>query len=87
MAQIEYIKDLYENEGMSLREIASVTGKNFRTVQKYAYQTNWNKSEPTRINPEEYPILGEYIPIINDWLENDEREPRKQRHTIASALR
>jgi transposase len=34
------------------------------------------------MEPEDYPILGEYIPIINEWLEQDEREPRKQRHTI-----
>jgi transposase len=27
-------------------------------------------------------VLGEYIPIIDEWLEQDEREPRKQRHTI-----
>lgn len=27
-------------------------------------------------------MLGESIPIINEWLEQDEREPRKQRHTI-----
>jgi transposase len=82
MAEIEYIKDLYENEGLSLREIAKRTKKDFRTVQKYAYQNNWNRSGERKMQPEEYPILGEYIPKINEWLEQDEREPRKQRHTI-----
>jgi hypothetical protein len=33
MAQIEYIKHLYECEGKSLREIAKELGLNFRTVQ------------------------------------------------------
>jgi transcriptional regulator with XRE-family HTH domain len=42
MPQIEYIKDLYENEGLSLREIARRTRMDFRTVQKYAYLDNWN---------------------------------------------
>lgn len=38
MAQIEYIKDLYENEELSSREIARRTGHSFKTVRKYAYQ-------------------------------------------------
>ena len=37
MAQIDYIKDLYENEDLSLREISRRTGHSFQTVQKYAY--------------------------------------------------
>jgi transposase len=79
---MEYIKDLYENEGLSLREIAKRTHTDFRTVQKYAYRNNWNPPVEPAMGPEEYPVLGEYIPTINEWLEHDEREPRKQRHTI-----
>ena len=82
MTQVEYIKDLYENEGLSLREIARRTNKDFRTVQKYAYRNNWNPPVEPKMQPEDYPVLGEYIPTINAWLEQDEREPRKQRHTI-----
>jgi transposase len=82
MPQVEYIKDLYENEGLSLREIAKRTHMDFRTVQKYAYRNNWNPPAEPNMKPEEYPVLGEYIPTINEWLEQDEREPRKQRHTI-----
>jgi len=82
MTQIEYIKDLYENEGLSLREIARRTGKDFRTVQKYAYRDNWNPPVEPKMRPEDYPVLGNYIPTINEWLEQDESEPRKQRHTV-----
>jgi transposase len=82
MAEIEYIKDMYENEGLSLREIARRTKKDFRTVQKYAYCNNWSPAVKVSMEPESYPILGKYIPQINEWLEADEREPRKQRHTI-----
>jgi transposase len=81
MPQVEYIRDLYENEGKSLRAIARETHKDFRTVQKYAYRDNWNPPVQPKMLPEEYPVLGEYIPTINDWLEQDEKEPRKQRHT------
>jgi len=87
MPQVEYIKDLYENEGLSLREIARRTHTNFRTVQKYAYRNDWNPPVEPKMLPEEYPVLGEFIPTINDWLEQDEREPRKQRHTITRVFK
>ena len=83
MAQIEYIKYLYENEGLSLREIARRTNKDFRTVQKYAYRNDWNPPAVLKMDPGDYPVLGEFIPKIDKWLEQDEREPRKQRHTIS----
>jgi transposase len=82
MAQVEYIKHLYENEGKSLREIAKALRMNFRTVQKYAYRNDWNPPVLPNTNPAGFPVLGAYIPIIDEWLEQDEREPRKQRHTI-----
>lgn len=82
MAQIEYIKHLYESEGKSLREIAKIVGKSFRTVQKYAYTNDWNPKVEVNTAPENYPMLGAYIPFIDQWLEQDMREPRKQRHTI-----
>ena len=43
MAQQEYIKDLYENEEVSLREIARRTKLSFQTVQKYAYKEDWSE--------------------------------------------
>jgi len=81
MAEIEYIKHLYECEGKSLREIAADMKLNFRTVQKYAYMNNFSPQVLPDVAPESYPILGPYIPTINEWLENDMKEPRKQRHT------
>jgi len=82
MAQVEYIKHLYEVEGKSLREIAKTLHMNFRTVQKYAYRNDWSPPVKPTTSPEDFPVLGAYIPIIDEWLEWDEREPRKQRHTI-----
>ena len=82
MTHIEYIKDLYENQGLSLREIAKQTKHDFRTVQKYAYRDNWSPPVEMKMEAEDYPVLGEHIKAINEWLENDKTEPRKQRHTI-----
>ena len=82
MAEIEYIKDQYENEDKSLREIARETKHHFTTVQKYAYRENWNQNGERTKREREFPVMAEYIPKVNEWLEADEREPRKQRHTI-----
>lgn len=81
MAQIRYIKDLYENEDASLREISRRTGLSFQTVQKYAYQEDWGEDRLPNLEPENYPVLKAYIPTINEWLEKDQKLPRKQRHT------
>jgi transposase len=81
MAQIEYIKHLYESEGKSLREISQIVGMNFRTVQKYAYMNNFSPQILPNVEPDTYPALGPHIPFIDEWLEQDMREPRKQRHT------
>ena len=83
MAQKQYIKHLYENEEKSLREISRITGLSQQTVTKYAYQSKWDENNPPNCKAERYPVLGDYIKIIDEWLENDRREPRKQRHTIS----
>ena len=80
MAQIKYIKDLYENEEASLREICRITGHSFETVRKYAYQENWSEDNLPDIEPQSYPVLQDFIPIIDKWLEEDRKAPRKQRH-------
>ncbi|WP_409967410.1 IS21 family transposase [Bengtsoniella intestinalis] len=82
MAQKNYIKDLYENQEKSLNEIAKITGLNYRTVRKYAHKDDWNDEHLPNIQAESYPILGDFIPIIDQWLEDDTKIPRKQRHTI-----
>ena len=82
MAQINHIKDLYENEDLSLREIQAKTGHSFRTVQKYAYQLNWSEDNLPNTKPQSYPILGDFIPLIDQWMEDDRKIPRKQRHTV-----
>lgn len=81
MAQIEYIKDLYENEEVSLREISRRTGHSFQTVQKYAKRDNWSADHLPNLEAENYPTLEKYIPSIDEWMEADRKVPRKQRHT------
>ena len=82
MAQKQYIKYLYEVDGKNLSEIQKTTGFNYRTVQKYAYQENWSEEVLPVLNAENYPSLGPYSPIIDTWLEDDCKLPRKQRHIL-----
>ena len=43
MAQRQYIKYLFKVEGKNFSEFHRETGFNYRTVQKYPYQENWNE--------------------------------------------
>ena len=81
MAQIDYIKDLYENEDLSLREISRRTGHSFETVRKYAQMEDWRPVGLPNLEAESYPVLEAYIPKIDAWMEADRKIPRKQRHT------
>jgi len=82
MAQKEYIKHLFENEEKSLREIARITKLSFQTVKKYAYMEDWNDNQLPNVTPSRYPVLEAFIPLINQWLQEDLKQPRKQRHTV-----
>lgn len=81
MAQKNYIKDLYEREELSLREIVRRTGHSFQTVQKYAYQEDFHEEKLPNLEAKNYPNLEKYIPSIDEWMEEDRKLPRKQRHT------
>ena len=82
MAQIQYIKDLFENEDLDPRENSRRTNHSFSTVKKYAYQDDWGEGELPNLEPEGYSVLGEFIPVIDEWLEADRKVRRKQRHTM-----
>ncbi|GGJ81447.1 transposase [Anoxybacillus voinovskiensis] len=79
LAQIEYIKFLREEKGLSIHAIAKQLKVNWRTVKKYADQSNWSPKAKKRTK--RYPVLGPYMDIIDAWLEEDRRKKKKQRHT------
>ena len=70
MVEKQYIKHLYEEEGKSLNEITRMTGHNYRTVAKYANQEDWNEKE-REVKAESYPVLKDYIAVIDGWLEEE----------------
>ncbi|AYE53799.1 IS21 family transposase (plasmid) [Priestia megaterium NCT-2] len=79
MPEINYIKHLRENEDLSLSEIARKTGKDWRTVKKYA-----DGDVPTgKIGYRKSGMMVEdgYGEIIDDWLEEDLKVKKKERRT------
>jgi len=69
MAQLEHIRKMYYLEGLSIREISRRTGHHRDTIAKYL---NSDNTEPPWYNlnkPREHPVLGPYIPVIDEILE------------------
>ena len=79
MGQIHYITGINDYEGLSLRQICKKTGHHFNTVKKYVDCDNWNEEvNPRKVRDSR---LDPLKPIIDEWLKNDLKMPRKQRHT------
>lgn len=79
MAQTNYIKYLREEEGCTISEIAKRLNINWRTANKYADEEISYQERPTR--KRKSPVMGPYMEIVDAWLEEDLRMPRKQRRT------
>lgn len=79
MDDIKYIKRMHYVEGCSLREIMRRSGYHYETVKKYLDMEDFN--DPPK-PPKELPsLLDSLKPVIDKWLEDDLKAPRKQRHT------
>lgn len=79
MDDIKYIKRMHDCEGVSIREIMRRTGYHYETVKKYLDMEDFN---PPLNPPKELPsLLDPLKPIIDGWLMEDLKAPRKQRHT------
>ncbi|WPZ18084.1 hypothetical protein UM396_16205 [Geobacillus subterraneus] len=77
MPEIRCIRKLSEKKGVSIAEISRETGYNWRTVKKYA---DGDISVQLTIKRKKGMMEGEgYGQIIDDWLEEDAKLPRKQR--------
>src|SRR5262245_58803406 len=64
---------------ISLRQACSEYGLNFRTVRKIVHHA---EPPPFRVPPPRAkPVLGPFLPILQQILEDDQHAPLKQRHT------
>ncbi len=79
MVDVEMIKKM-SNKGRSIREIARMTGWSRQTIRKHLVAP----AEPPGYRlaePRPSPVMDPVAEIVKRWLEDDERAPRKQRHT------
>jgi transposase len=74
-----YLSNLSEYEGMSLRAIAKRSGHHFNTVKKYVDREDWNEEYKPRA--ERPSILDPLKPVIDEWLMEDMKRKRKYRRT------
>ena len=65
-------------DGMASRQIATRLGISRNTVAKYVNQTDFSPAPPTR---QPASLVDAYANIVEGWLIDDLRQPRKQRHT------
>ena len=77
--RIEDIRQAYYRDGKSVRQIAREQHHS-REVVAAALQESLPRKY-TLASPRPSPVLGEAIPLIEQWLADDLQRPKKQRHT------
>lgn len=82
MTQINYIKELREREGLSISEKAKRLKIHWNTTKKYSDGDVTIKEKAT--GKRERPVMGSYEHLVEAWLEEDLRMPKKQRRTAIS---
>ena len=78
MDQYEFIRTAHRVYGKSISEIARATGHSRNTIKKALRGEAWGYKERQH---QPFPALEPYLVTINRWLEDDKKQPVKQRHT------
>ena len=81
MDQIHRIRDLYYGQDKSLTEIARMEKLDWRTVRKYVDMEDFSETPPRPNEGDHSSKLDPFKPLIDKWLTDDKKAPRKQRHT------
>jgi transposase len=76
--QYSYIRTAHRVYGKKIKQIARETGHSKNTIKK-VLRGEYSGYKPRIMQP--YPILGPYLNIIDQWLKDDKKRPKKQRHT------
>lgn len=88
MDQVHTIRDLFYNQGFNMAEIAEKVGCDWRTVKKYVDQEDFSPPKPipgSEVIHESK--LDPFKAQIDQWLTEDKKAPRKQRHTAKRVYR
>lgn len=77
--QIYNIRKMHNLKKWSIRKIAKITGHDRGTIKKYVEKTNFNIEPPVKQTRKRK--TDAYREEVKQWLIDDEKRPRKQRHT------
>ena len=80
MAEINYIRYETNTKGRKYSEVARQTGKDWRTVKKYADMEDFNPEVPNK-QKRKSPVMDPVKPIIDEWLKEDATKKKKYRRT------
>jgi len=86
MTQIDDIRNAFFFKGLSISEIAREFKVDRKTVRKYVYQEDWNTSVEVKAR-RSFTKLEPFKEDIDEWLEEDKKARRKQRHTVNATLK
>jgi transposase len=73
------IRKMYFMEGLSIREINRRTGIHRDTISKYISLEEPKPPKYKLTKERTHPVLGPYIPMIKQIIEDDKTRHRKQR--------
>ena len=79
MEHIYHIRYEYNEKEKSLRQIAKETGHDRKTISKYVGQIDFNLPKPKLSSRKKK--TDQYKRLVIQWLKEDEKAPRKQRHS------
>lgn len=81
MTQIDNIRKAFFVKGQKISEIAREFQKDRKTIRKYIYQEDWNTKVEAEETKHTFPKLDPFKADIDQWLEEDKKARKKQRHT------
>jgi transposase len=82
MDQINDIRNRYYAKGENITQISGAMKLDRKTVRKYVEKEDWNRPAPRQASEKQIcPKLDGFKPVIDQWLEDDKKAKRKQRHT------
>ncbi len=88
MDEIHDIRIRFFMKGENISLIARELQLDWKTVRKYVDMTDFNEPIPkTAAEKRLCPKLDPYKPFIDQWLEDDKKAPRKQRHTARKVFK
>jgi len=79
MVEKEYIRKLHFRKGWSIRKISRQLQHSRVTVRKMLLDSD--EPQYSQKEPRPKPKMDPYMGIITQWLEDDKKSPKKQKHT------